>query len=238
MKKQISIFFSAIAMMFAMAACNGGVNPPAGDGNGNDGKDTIPGDTLTPPPAGDVIKLNYKLTEFENDRYNNRGYCYNVIFTTPGTDFEVNEVDLGGQQGFQYILNKGTAYMIYVISDQIRSEVPKAGKYSIGWYDSGDSEYVKGEDYGRRGTFARGYNAAANMPGVEQHAPVGSYKMNKPEDGEYGVDYFDDEVYRYVRDGELEIIENENGTYTWNMTLKFSDLKTEKLTWTGKYTTK
>ena len=188
--------------------------------------------------AGDAIVLNYKLTEFEGDRYGNRGYCYNVIFTTPGTDFEVNEVDLGGQTGYQYILNKGTAYMIYVISDQVRSQVPEPGTYTIGWYDSGDSEYVQGEEYGRRGTFARGYNAAADLPNVDQHAPVGSYKMSRPEEGDYMVDYFDDDVYRYVRGGELEIIENENGTYTWNMTLKFSDLKTEKLIFTGKYITK
>ena len=188
-----------------------------------------------PCAAGDVITLNYKLTEFEDDRYQNRGYCYNIIFTQPGTDFEVNEVDLDGQTGYQYILNKGTAYMIYLISDQVRNAVPKAGTYTIGWYDGSDSEYEAGEEYGRRGTFARGYNAAANMPGVDQHAPVGSYKMNKPEEGEYMVDYFDDDVYRYVRDGELEIIENENGTYTWNMILKFNDLTTENLTWTGRY---
>ena len=238
MKKQISIFFSAIAMLFAMAACNGGVNTPD-DGNGKgDGKDTVPGDSTVNPPVEDVITLDYKLTEFEDDRYQNRGYCYNVIFTKPGTDFEVNEVDLGGQSGYQYVLNKGTAYMIYVISDQTRSQVPEPGTYTIGWYDSGDSEYVQGEEEGRRGTFARGYNAAANMPGVDQHAPVGSYRMNKPEEGEYMVDYFDDQVYGYVRDGELEIIENENGTYTWKMTLKFNDLTTENLTWTGKYIAK
>ena len=235
MKKQISIFFSAIAMLFAIAACNGGVNTPD-DGNGKgDGKDTVPGDSTVNPPVEDVITLDYKLTEFEDDRYQNRGYCYNVIFTKPGTDFEVNEVDLGGQSGYQYVLNKGTAYMIYVISDQTRSQVPEPGTYTIGWYDSGDSEYVQGEEEGRRGTFARGYNAAANMPGVDQHAPVGSYRMNKPEEGEYMVDYFDDQVYGYVRDGELEIIENENGTYTWKMTLKFNDLTTENLTWTGRY---
>ena len=235
MKKQISIFFSAIAMLFAMAACNGGVNTPD-DGNGKgDGKDTVPGDSTVNPPVEDVITLDYKLTEFKDDRYQNRGYCYNVIFTKPGTDFEVNEVDLGGQSGYQYVLNKGTAYMIYVISDQTRSQVPEPGTYTIGWYDSGDSEYVQGEEEGRRGTFARGYNAAANMPGVDQHAPVGSYRMNKPEEGEYMVDYFDDQVYGYVRDGELEIIENENGTYTWKMTLKFNDLTTENLTWTGRY---
>ena len=76
------------------------------------------------------------------------------------------------------------------------------------------------------------------MPGVDQHAPVGSYRMNKPEEGEYMVDYFDDQVYGYVRDGELKIIENENGTYTWKMTLKFNDLTTENLTWTGKYIAK
>lgn len=241
MKKKISILFSVIALMVGMAACNGGVNTPDdGNGNGNgDGQDTItPGDSTVNPPAGDAIVLNYKLTEFEGDRYKNRGYCYNVIFTTPGTDFEVNEVEVGDQQGIQYILNKGTAYMIYVISDQVRSQVPEPGIYTIGWYDSGDSEYVQGEEYGRRGTFARGYNAAANLPNVDQHAPMGSYKMNKPEEGDYMVDYFDDDVYRYVRGGELEIIENENGTYTWNMTLKFSDLTTEKLTFTGKYTVK
>lgn len=238
MKKKISILFSVIALMVGMAACNGGVNTPD-DGNGNgDGRDTVPGDSTINPPAGDAIVLNYKLTEFEGDHYNNRGYCYNVIFTTPGTDFEVNEVEVGGQQGFQYILNKGTAYMIYVISDQVRSQVPEPGTYTIGWYDGSDSEYEAGEDYGRRGTFARGYNAAANMPGVDQHAPVGSYKMNKPEEGEYMVDYFDDQVYSYVRDGELKIIENENGTYTWKMTLKFNDLTTENLTWTGKYIAK
>ena len=188
-----------------------------------------------PETPGDAIMLNYKLTEFEGDRYGNLGYCYNVIFTTPGTDFEVNEVEVGGQAGIQYVLNKGTAYMIYIISDQVRSQVPEPGTYTIGWYDSGDSEYVQGEDYGRRGTFARGYNAAANLPNVDQHAPVGSYKMSKPEVGDYTVDYFDDDIYRYVRAGELEIIENENGTYTWNMALKFNDLTTEKLTWTGKY---
>ena len=208
MKKQISIFFSAIAMLFAMAACNGGVNTPD-DGNGKgDGKDTVPGDSTVNPPVEDVITLDYKLTEFEDDRYQNRGYCYNVIFTKPGTDFEVNEVDLGGQTGYQYVLNKGTAYMIYVISDQVRSKVPEPGTYTIGWYDGRDSEYEACEEYGRRGTFARGYNAAANMPGVDQHAPVGSYRMNKPEEGEYMVDYFDDQVYGYVRDGELKIIEN------------------------------
>ena len=157
MKKQISIFFSAIAMLFAMAACNGGVNTPD-DGNGKgDGKDTVPGDSTVNPPVEDVITLDYKLTEFEDDRYQNRGYCYNVIFTKPGTDFEVNEVDLGGQTGYQYVLNKGTAYMIYVISDQVRSKVPEPGTYTIGWYDGSDSEYEAGEDYGRRGTFARGY---------------------------------------------------------------------------------
>lgn len=188
-----------------------------------------------PETPGDAIMLNYKLTEFEGDRYGNLGYCYNVIFTTPGTDFEVKEVDLGGQTGYQYVLNRGTAYMIYIISDQLRSQVPEPGTYTIGWYDSGDSEYVQGEDYGRRGTFARGYNAAADLPNVEQHAPVGSYKMSKPEVGDYTVDYFDDDIYRYVRAGELEISENENGTYTWNMALKFNDLTTEKLTWTGKY---
>ncbi len=188
-----------------------------------------------PETPGDAIMLNYKLTEFEGDRYGNRGYCYNVIFTTPGTDFEVKEVDLGGQTGYQYVLNRGTAYMIYIISDQLRSQVPEPGTYTIGWYDSDDSEYVQGEDYGRRGTFARGYNAAADLPNVDQHAPVGSCKMSKPEEGEYMVDYFDDDIYRYVRDGELEIIENANGSYTWNMTLKFNDLTTEKLTWTGKY---
>lgn len=188
-----------------------------------------------PETPGDAIMLNYKLTEFEGDRYGNLGYCYNVIFTTPGTDFEVSEVDLGGQTGYQYILNKGTAYMIYIISDRVSSQVPEPGTYTIGWYDTGDSEYEVGEDYGRRGTFARGYNAAANMPGVDQHAPIGSYKMSKPEEGDYMVDYFDDDIYRYVRDGELEIIENANGSYTWNMTLKFNDLTTEKLTWTGKY---
>ena len=188
-----------------------------------------------PETPGDAIMLNYKLTEFEGDRYGNRGYCYNVIFTTPGTDFEVKEVDLGGQTGYQYVLNRGTAYMIYIISDQLRSQVPEPGTYTIGWYDSGDSEYVQGEDYGRRGTFARGYNAAADLPNVDQHAPVGSYKMSKPEEGDYMVDYFDDDVYRYVRGGELEIIENANGSYTWNMTLKFNDLTTEKLTWTGTY---
>lgn len=188
-----------------------------------------------PETPGDAIMLNYKLMEFEGDRYANRGYCYNVIFTTPGTDFEVKEVDLGGQTGYQYVLNRGTAYMIYIISDQLRSQVPEPGTYTIGWYDSDDSEYVQGEEYARRGTFARGYNAAADLPNVDQHAPVGSYKMSKPEEGDYMVDYTDDDIYRYVRGGELEIIENANGSYTWNMTLKFNDLTTEKLTWTGKY---
>lgn len=238
MKKQISIFFSAIAMMFAMAACNGGVNPPAGDGNGNgngDGQDTVPGDSTVNPPVGDVIKLEYKATEFEGDRYNKLNYCYNVIFTIPGSDFIINEFEQGGQGFIQYDLKKGTAYMIYVFSKKNRSEVPEPGKYTIGWYDSGDSENVAGEEYGRMGTFARGYNAAEGVPGTEgQHAPVGSFKMSKPETG----NYTDDDVYRYVRDGELEIIKNENGTYTWNMTLKFSDLTTEKLTYTGRYTVK
>ena len=58
-------------------------------------------------PGG--VNLQYELTEFEDDRYGNLGYCYNVIFTTPGTDFEVNEVDVGGQTGYQYVLNRGTA---------------------------------------------------------------------------------------------------------------------------------
>ena len=69
---------------------------------------------------------------------------------------------------------------------------------------------------------------------VVEHLHVGI----KPEEGEYMVDYFDDQVYGYVRDGELKIIENENGTYTWKMTLKFNDLTTENLTWTGKYIAK
>ena len=185
-------------------------------------------------PGG--VNLQYELTEFEDDRYGNLGYCYNVIFTTPGTDFEVNEVDVGGQTGYQYVLNRGTAYMIYIISDRVISQVPEPGIYTIGWYDSGDSGYVQGEDYGRRGTFARGYNAAEGLPGTDgQHAPVGSYKMSKPEEGDYMVDYTDDDIYRYVRGGELEIIENSNGTYTWNMTLEYNDLMSERLTWTGKY---
>ena len=42
----------------------------------------------------------------------------------------------------------------------------------------------------------------------------------------------------YPDETGAKIIENENGTYTWKMTLKFNDLTTENLTWTGKYIAK
>lgn len=197
---------------------------------------------VTPPDSGDstevetptVATLDYQLTEFEGDRFGIKAYNYNVIFTKGETDFQRQEVDLGGQLAYQYTMSKGTAYMLYLVSKQQRNEVPADGTYHIGYYLTDPNNKTGNPPFM---TLCRGYNGAASMSEMTggQHAPMGSFRMHHPGVGEYWKDYTDDDVYRYVTNGSIVIKTNDDGTYTWDVNLTFTDFTSEELTWTGKY---
>ena len=222
MKKHL--FFFALAMLFM--AC-GPVNPPTPD------PDPVGGDstqTTDPTKPGQAEELTYQLTEFEGDRFGIKSYNYNVIFTKGETDFVRTEIDLGGQLAYQYNMSKGTAYMLYLVSKQNRQEIPQPGNYAIAYYPT-DPNNKEGNPQFM--TFCRGYNGAKDMADMTggQHAPMGSFRMAIPEK----ANATDDDKYTYITGGNIEIIANEDGTYTWNIQLKLDNFTSEKLTWTGIY---
>jgi hypothetical protein len=226
MKKHL--FFFALAMLFM--AC-GPVNPPT-PGPNPDGDST---QTTNPTKPGQVEELTYQLTEFEDDNFGIKAYNFNVIFTKGETDFERVEIDLGGKKAYQYSMSKGTAYMLYIVSKQQRNKLPADGTYNIAYYPS-DPSAPAGSTV-PFGSLCRGYNGAAGMEEMTggQHAPMGSFRMSHPGKGQYGTDYTDKDVYSYVTGGKVVIKSNENGTYTWDVDLTFSNFTSEKLTWTGYY---